>query len=90
MSTLPDIATRLLLAPDEALGAGRCGAAHRQLDGENVKRQEEEAEILAAARKIVQTDPDVGAKTVYLVVARRGIASRRDWHRGVEARGCVH
>ena len=47
-----------------------------QLDGENVRRQEEEAGILAAARKIVQTDPDVGARSV-LVVAGEG------WHRGV-------
>ena len=47
-----------------------------QLDGENVRRQEEEAEILAAARKIVQTDPDIGARSV-LVVAAEG------WHRGV-------
>jgi single-stranded-DNA-specific exonuclease len=74
MST-PDIATRLLLATDEALGE-EVRALAQQLDGENVKRQEEEAEILAAARKVVQTDPDVGAKTV-LVVAGEG------WHRGV-------
>ena len=47
-----------------------------QLDGENVRRQEEEAEILAAAKKVVQTDPDVGARSV-LVVAGDG------WHRGV-------
>jgi ATP-dependent Clp protease ATP-binding subunit ClpA len=32
-----------------------------QLDGENLKRQEEEAEILSAAKTIVQTVPDVGA-----------------------------
>jgi single-stranded-DNA-specific exonuclease len=47
-----------------------------QLDGENVRRQEEEAEILAAAKRIVQTDPDIGARSV-LVVAGDG------WHRGV-------
>jgi single-stranded-DNA-specific exonuclease len=41
-----------------------------------VRRQEEEAEILAAAKKVVTTDPDVGARTV-LVVAGEG------WHRGV-------
>ena len=74
MST-PDIATRLLLATDEALGE-QVRALALQLDGENVKRQEEEAEILAAAKKVVQTDPDIGAKTV-LVVAGEG------WHRGV-------
>src|SRR5881396_1949831 len=74
MST-PDIATRLLLACDEAMG-DQTRALAEQLDGENVRRQQEEAEILAAARKIVQTDPDVGARSV-LVVAGDG------WHRGV-------
>ncbi len=74
MST-PDIATRLLLASDEAMGE-EARALALQLDGENVKRQEEEAGILAAARKVVQTDPEVGAHTV-LVVAGEG------WHRGV-------
>jgi single-stranded-DNA-specific exonuclease len=47
-----------------------------QLDGENVRRQEEEAEIVAAARKIVTTDPDVGAR------ADRVFAGD-GWHRGV-------
>jgi single-stranded-DNA-specific exonuclease len=74
MST-PDIATRLLLASDEALGE-EARALALQLDSENVRRQEEEAEIFAAARKIVQTDPEVGARSV-LVVAGDG------WHRGV-------
>ncbi len=74
MST-PDIATRLLLANDEALG-DQVRALALQLDGENVRRQEEEAEILSAARKIVQSDPDVGARSI-LVVAGEG------WHRGV-------
>jgi single-stranded-DNA-specific exonuclease len=74
MST-PDIATRLLLAQDEAM-ADEVRLLALQLDGENVKRQEEEADILAAAKKIVQTDPDVGARSV-LVVCGDG------WHRGV-------
>jgi single-stranded-DNA-specific exonuclease len=74
MST-PDIATRLLLASDEAL-ADEVRRLAMQLDSENVRRQEEEAEILAAARKVVTTDPDVGARSV-LVVAGEG------WHRGV-------
>ena len=74
MST-PDIAARLFLADDEAL-AEEVRQLALQLDGENVKRQEEEAEILAAAKKIVQTDPDVGARSI-LVVAGDG------WHRGV-------
>ncbi|MBI4485896.1 MAG: single-stranded-DNA-specific exonuclease RecJ, partial [Acidobacteria bacterium] len=74
MST-PDIATRLLLASDEAM-VEEVRALALQLDGENVRRQAEEAEILAAARKIVQTDPEIGARSV-LVVAGDG------WHRGV-------
>jgi single-stranded-DNA-specific exonuclease len=74
MST-PDIATRLLLASDEAMGE-EVRALAQQLDSENVRRQEEEAGILVSAKKIVQTDPDIGARTV-LVVAGDG------WHRGV-------
>lgn len=74
MST-PDIAARLFLADDEAL-VEEVRQLALQLDGENVKRQEEEAEILAAAKKIVQTDPEVGARSI-LVVAGDG------WHRGV-------
>jgi single-stranded-DNA-specific exonuclease len=74
MST-PDIATRLLLASDEAM-AEEVRQLAMQLDGENVRRQEEEAEILAAAKKVVTSDPDVGARSI-LVVAGEG------WHRGV-------
>jgi single-stranded-DNA-specific exonuclease len=74
MST-PDIATRLLLATDDALEE-EVRALAQQLDVENVRRQAEEAEILASARKIVLSDPDVGAQSV-LVVAGEG------WHRGV-------
>ncbi len=74
MST-PDSATRLLLAADETM-AEEARQLALQLDGENIRRQEEEAEILAAAKKIVQTDPDVGARSI-LVVAGEG------WHRGV-------
>jgi single-stranded-DNA-specific exonuclease len=74
MST-PDLATRLLLANDEAM-ADEARALAMQLDGENVRRQQEEATILAEAKKIVTTDPDVGARSV-LVVAGEG------WHRGV-------
>src|SRR5438128_6145303 len=74
MST-PDIATRLLLAADETM-AEEVRALAMQLDGENVRRQAEEADMLALAKKIVQTDPDIGARSV-LVVAGEG------WHRGV-------
>jgi single-stranded-DNA-specific exonuclease len=71
----PDIAARLLLAGDEAM-AEEARQLALQLDGENVRRQDEEAEILAAAKKIVQTDPGIGARSI-LVVAGEG------WHRGV-------
>jgi single-stranded-DNA-specific exonuclease len=74
MST-PDIATRLLLAADETM-AEEVRRLAMQLDGENVRRQEEEAEIVSAAKKTVQSDPDVGARSI-LVVAGDG------WHRGV-------
>jgi single-stranded-DNA-specific exonuclease len=74
MST-PDIATRLFLAQDESM-AEEVRQLAQQLDGENVRRRTEEAEILAAAKTIVQTDPEVGAYSI-LVVAGEG------WHRGV-------
>ncbi len=74
MST-PDIAMRLLLASDDAMADEARGLAE-QLNIENTRRQQEEAAIVAEARKIVETDPDIGARTV-LVVAGEG------WHRGV-------
>ena len=74
MST-PDIATRLLLASDEAL-LGEARVLAEQLNSENLRRQQEEAAIVAEARKVVESDPDIGARTV-LVVAGEG------WHRGV-------
>jgi single-stranded-DNA-specific exonuclease len=74
MST-PDIAARLLLASDESMGDEARELALR-LDGENVRRREEEAEILAAAKQIVQSDPDVGARSVLVVAGDL-------WHRGV-------
>ena len=71
----PDIATRLLLAIDEGqLVEAR--ALAQQLNDENTKRQAEEAEIVAQAKKVVESDPSVGAHNV-LVVAGQG------WHRGV-------
>jgi len=74
MST-PDIAARLLLAADETMGE-EARALAEQLDAENLRRQQEEAEIVAQARKIVETDLEVGSRTV-IVVAGEG------WHRGV-------
>ena len=74
MST-PDIAARLLLAADEAMGA-EAKALAEQLNSENLRRQEEEAAIVAQAKKVVETDLEVGSRTV-IVVAGEG------WHRGV-------
>lgn len=70
-----DIATRLLLAADDSLAAEATMLA-QQLDAENTRRRAEEADIVAAARKAVETDPDIGAHTV-IVVGGEG------WHRGV-------
>ena len=56
---------------DEARALARAARTARTCGG-----RKEEAEILAEAKKIVETDPDVGARTV-LVVAGEG------WHRGV-------
>jgi single-stranded-DNA-specific exonuclease len=74
MST-PDIATRLLLATDNALEQEARTLA-QQLNDENLRRQQEEAELVAAAKKAIETDPAVGAHNV-LVVGGAG------WHRGV-------
>ncbi len=74
MST-PDIATRLLLSTDNALES-EARALAEQLNEENLKRQQEEADLVAQARKAIETDPAVGAHNV-LVVGGPG------WHRGV-------
>jgi single-stranded-DNA-specific exonuclease len=74
MST-PDIAARLLLASDEAMAAEARELAE-QLNSENLRRQQEEAEIVTAARHTVETDIEIGSRTV-IVVAGHG------WHRGV-------
>ena len=74
MST-PDIATRLLLATDNALESEARGLA-QQLNDENLRRQQEEAELVTQAKKAIETDPAVGAHNV-LVVGGDG------WHRGV-------
>jgi len=71
----PDIATRLLLASNDALEE-EARALAEQLNAENLKRQLEEAEIVAQAKKVIESDPAVGAHNV-LVVAGEG------WHRGV-------
>jgi single-stranded-DNA-specific exonuclease len=74
MST-PDIAARLLLAADEGM-ADEARQLAEQLNLENLRRQQEEADIVLQARKAVETDLEVGSRTV-IVVAGEG------WHRGV-------
>jgi single-stranded-DNA-specific exonuclease len=71
----PDVAARLLLAADETRADEARGLA-LQLDAENARRQQEESAIVAAARRVVETDLDVGSRSI-LVVAGEG------WHRGV-------
>ena len=71
----PDLATRLLLAVAEP----QAEEAHQlaaQLNAENTKRRDEEAEILRAARQVITADPEIGAQNM-LVVWGAG------WHRGV-------
>ena len=74
MST-PDIAARLLLASDEGM-ADEARALAEQLNTENLRRREEEAQVVQQARAAVERDPEIGARTV-LVVGGDG------WHRGV-------
>jgi single-stranded-DNA-specific exonuclease len=71
----PDIAARLLLAADEGMAVEARELAE-QLNTENIRRQHEEADIVAQAKKAVETDIEVGSRTV-IVVAGEG------WHRGV-------
>ncbi|MEI6667349.1 MAG: single-stranded-DNA-specific exonuclease RecJ [Acidobacteriota bacterium] len=74
MST-PDIAMRLLLASDDG-EATQARDLATQLNHENERRQQEERTIVAHAKRMVEGDPDIGARSV-LVVAGEG------WHRGV-------
>ena len=74
MST-PDLAARLLLAVEEP----QSEEAHQlatQLDAENTRRREEEAQIHGSARRAITADPEIGAQNM-IVVWGEG------WHRGV-------
>ena len=74
MST-PDLAARLLLAVEES----QSEEAHQlatQLDAENTRRREEEAQIHGSARQAITADPEIGAQNM-IVVWGEG------WHRGV-------
>jgi single-stranded-DNA-specific exonuclease len=73
----PDLAADLLLLrgrdPDVRVRARELA---RQLSAENARRQEQEADMLAEARRIIDHDPEIGAQNM-LIVAGQG------WHRGV-------
>jgi single-stranded-DNA-specific exonuclease len=73
----PDLAVDLLLLRGrEASVRERARELARQLSEENAKRQAQEAEILADARRTIDHDPEIGAQNI-LIVAGEG------WHRGV-------
>jgi single-stranded-DNA-specific exonuclease len=55
---------------------GEARGLAQQLNDENLRRQQEEAELVTQAKKAIETDPAVGAHNV-LVVGGLG------WHRGV-------
>ena len=70
-----DLAAQLLLATGASEAAGAKALAE-SLDAENARRREEEAGIVAAARKVIERDPDIGAQNLLVVWAE-------GWHRGV-------
>ena len=73
----PDLALDLLLLRGrDDLVREQARTLARRLCEENTRRQEQEAEILAAARRSIEKDPQVGAQNI-LIVAGEG------WHRGV-------
>ena len=71
----PDIAARLLLASDEAM-ADEARELAEQLNAENLRRRQEEADIVTQARAAVETDIEVGSRSVLVVAGEH-------WHRGV-------
>ena len=66
----------LLIRGRDQVSRDRAQILARQLCEENVKRQAEEASIVADAKHLVDGDPDIGAHNL-LLVAGDG------WHRGV-------
>lgn len=73
----PDLALDLLLLRGRDDGVREAARAlARRLSEENARRQEQEAAILAEAKRSIDKDPQVGAQNI-LVVAGDG------WHRGV-------
>jgi single-stranded-DNA-specific exonuclease len=73
----PDLSLDLLLLRGRDVETRtRAKELARQLSEENTGRQQQEAEILTEARRIVDGDPSIGGQNM-LVVAGEG------WHRGV-------
>ena len=70
-----DLATELLLSTGASEEA-HAKALAESLDAENVRRREEEADIVAEARGVIERDPDIGAQNLLVVWAE-------GWHRGV-------
>ena len=70
-----DLAARLLLSTGAADTADARALAE-SLDTENARRREEESGIAAEARKVIERDPDAGARNLLVVWAE-------GWHRGV-------
>jgi len=71
----PDIAARLLLTSRSTLRSEALSLA-QQLDDENSRRREEEADLVARAKEELTSNPTVSSKMV-LVISGEG------WHRGV-------
>jgi single-stranded-DNA-specific exonuclease len=73
----PDLAADLLLlrGRDSETRARAAGLA-KLLSEENARRQEQEAGILAEARRVIDKDPEVGAQNILVVAGE-------NWHRGV-------
>ena len=73
----PDLAVDLLLMRGrDAEVMARARDLARQLSDENTRRQEQEAAIVAEAKRVVEHDPDIGAHNILVVAGE-------DWHRGV-------
>jgi len=66
----------LLLQGRDADTRSQAGELARRLSAENARRQDQEAAILAEARRVIDKDPDVGGQNVLVVAGT-------DWHRGV-------
>jgi single-stranded-DNA-specific exonuclease len=73
----PDLAVDLLLMRGrDGETRARAREMARHLSEENTRRQDQEAAIVADAKRIVEKDPDVGAHNILIVAGH-------DWHRGV-------